>query len=252
MKRWPTDKDIVSCPVLSDGVLFFGCNDRYLYALDQQSFDAMLLPQTFIKDETELDLGEIPNQTVKIFQIPIYNSGAGPDSILLSLMGPTKAKRVVTLNEESFIILPGDSAIITGNVAPVELKAGEYTLNLMIHSQYNLEQNDIKKPLKFYVSESTNIEGMDAVKPGSYSLKHNYPNPFNSMTHIAYNLPQSSEVTLTLFDNLGRIVTRLFEGTQLAGQHTIPFDGSHLSSGVYFYVLEANGFTSQHKMILMK
>jgi hypothetical protein len=86
----------------------------------------------------------------------------------------------------------------------------------------------------------------------AYQLHANWPNPFNPTTTITYDLKESGIVFLRVFDVLGREVAMLVEGDQNAGRHTVTFDGSSLSSGIYFYRLDAGSFTDTKKMILMK
>jgi len=86
----------------------------------------------------------------------------------------------------------------------------------------------------------------------AYQLHANWPNPFNPTTAITYDLKESGTVFLRVFDVLGREVAVLVEGDQNAGRHTVTFDGSSLSSGIYFYRLDAGGFTDTKKMVLMK
>ncbi len=80
----------------------------------------------------------------------------------------------------------------------------------------------------------------------------NYPNPFNPTTEISYQLPRNGQVTLKVYDVLGRLVSTLVEGYQSAGVHTVQFNGDNLASGVYFYQLTAPGLEKVNKMILMK
>ncbi len=86
----------------------------------------------------------------------------------------------------------------------------------------------------------------------AYRLMQNYPNPFNSSTVISYQLPVASEVSLKVFDVLGREVAVLVSGRQKAGNYVVPFNGSGLSSGVYFYRLQAGQFVQTRKMMLVK
>ncbi len=88
--------------------------------------------------------------------------------------------------------------------------------------------------------------------PVSYNLKQNYPNPFNPSTKISYQLPESGNVTLKVYDILGREVTELVNGFQKAGYYTETFDASNLASGIYFYKLQAGNFVSTKKMILLQ
>jgi hypothetical protein len=85
---------------------------------------------------------------------------------------------------------------------------------------------------------ATSTEGADAL-PDAYDLSQNYPNPFNPTTTIRYALPQASQVTLEVFDMVGRRVATLAEGPQAAGYHTATFDGRDLASGAYIYRLRA-------------
>jgi hypothetical protein len=90
--------------------------------------------------------------------------------------------------------------------------------------------------------------------PQKYSLSQNYPNPFNPVTKIKYSIPQNNiNVKLTVFDLLGREVEVLVNEIQKAGEYEITFDGSSLSSGMYFYKIQAGSeFTDVKKMILIK
>ncbi len=87
-------------------------------------------------------------------------------------------------------------------------------------------------------------------------LNQNYPNPFNPSTVISYNLPFDASVSLNVYDMLGKQVKSLASGFQSAGNYNFRFDGSNLSSGIYFYVLKAAGsnkqFSKTMRMILTK
>lgn len=86
-----------------------------------------------------------------------------------------------------------------------------------------------------------------------YNLYQNYPNPFNPVTTIRYELPESSNVTLKVYDILGNEVAVLIDNEyQLPASYKIPFDAINLSSGVYFYRLNTGGFTMTKKMMLLR
>ncbi len=89
-------------------------------------------------------------------------------------------------------------------------------------------------------------------QPVSYSLKQNYPNPFNPSTQIDYELAGDGFVRLTVFDITGREISKLVNKFQRAGIHAVMFDAENLSSGLYFYKIETNGFTETRKMTLLK
>ncbi len=88
--------------------------------------------------------------------------------------------------------------------------------------------------------------------PATYALEQNFPNPFNPTTTINYRLAQTGHVTLTVFDVLGREVMKLVNGVEVAGNHTVQLNGTHLASGMYMYKIESGSFTSVKKMMFLK
>jgi glucuronoarabinoxylan endo-1,4-beta-xylanase len=88
--------------------------------------------------------------------------------------------------------------------------------------------------------------------PVGFSLVQNYPNPFNPSTNIRIELPQASQVSLRVYDMLGREVSELVNERRDAGVHEVKFDGSELSSGVYLYRLQAGSFTQTRKLLLVR
>jgi hypothetical protein len=88
--------------------------------------------------------------------------------------------------------------------------------------------------------------------PVRMTLHQNYPNPFNPSTTIRYGLPHKSTVQLTVFNTLGQQVAVLEQGEKEAGYHEVKFDGTGLSSGVYFYRLQAGDFVQTRKLLLLR
>jgi hypothetical protein len=105
--------------------------------------------------------------------------------------------------------------------------------------------------MAFLAFPITAVEQLDEL-PTDYKLEQNYPNPFNPSTTIKYSLPQNSRVQLRIYDILGNLVETLVDDNQNAGVYTVDFDGSNLSSGVYFYQLITPQFKQTKKLILMK
>jgi hypothetical protein len=88
--------------------------------------------------------------------------------------------------------------------------------------------------------------------PGHFALHQNYPNPFNPVCKIKYSLPKEAVIKITVYDILGREVKILVNEKKPAGKHSVDFNASGLSSGVYFYKLKTDGFEETKKMLLVK
>ena len=99
----------------------------------------------------------------------------------------------------------------------------------------------------------TSVEPSDASKiPQIFTVSQNYPNPFNPSTMITYGLPARSYVTVKVFNLLGEEIAAIFSGTENAGTHSLKFDASNLSSGVYVYRVQAGASVEARRMVLLK
>ena len=106
---------------------------------------------------------------------------------------------------------------------------------------------------RFTRAALVSIGNDDSGLPISYALDQNYPNPFNPSTTISFSLPESADVTLQVFNLHGQMVGTVLQNvSKNAGVHTISFDASSLSSGVYIYRIVAGNFTASQKMVLVK
>ncbi len=96
------------------------------------------------------------------------------------------------------------------------------------------------------------INSASSEVPANYSLSQNYPNPFNPVTKINYALPKAGIVTIKVFDILGKEVATLVNEVKNAGIYSVDFNGTGISSGMYFYKISVNGFNEVKKMMLLK
>ncbi len=99
---------------------------------------------------------------------------------------------------------------------------------------------------------TTGIERVDNRIPDKFELSQNYPNPFNPTTSIMYKIATPAHVSLKVFDELGKVVAVLVNKEQSPGTYRVRFNASHLSSGVYYYVLNAGRFRETKKMVLLR
>jgi hypothetical protein len=100
-----------------------------------------------------------------------------------------------------------------------------------------------------FVSGITRISG---IIPERYSLKQNFPNPFNPQTNIDFGLPKKSKVKINVYDPSGRLITNLIDYEYNPGLYRVSWDASGFASGVYFYSLITDEFVETKKMVLIK
>lgn len=96
------------------------------------------------------------------------------------------------------------------------------------------------------------LQNTSAIIPKYFSILQNYPNPFNPVTNIKFNIPKSSQVSIIIYDLLGREITQLLNEQLTAGSYSVDWDASAYPSGVYFYKLQTENFTETKKMVLVK
>ncbi|MBI5402889.1 MAG: T9SS type A sorting domain-containing protein [Ignavibacteriae bacterium] len=104
----------------------------------------------------------------------------------------------------------------------------------------------------FVTGSVTSVQQYSEKIPAEYKLHNNYPNPFNPVTKIKFDLPENSEVTITIFDAAGRSTEKLLNGNLNAGMYEIIWNAGKYSSGVYFCRFTAGNFTAIKKLVLTK
>ncbi len=136
----------------------------------------------------------------------------------------------------------GFSNITYTEVTPVGETAYEFSLGNLSYSYRVVKENWFTKPLLVFPEI-----------PEQYGLTMNYPNPFNGSTVIYFDMPRSSQVDLKVYDALGKEVRTLISNEyRQAGKYSVNFSSQNLTSGLYFYVLNVNGKSYKHKMMLVK
>ncbi len=125
---------------------------------------------------------------------------------------------------------------------------GEYEVRLIVTDNAGANDTTFLELVVEGLATSIEEHGL----PVEFELKNNYPNPFNPSTNISYALPEAGFVNMYVINTLGQLVATLVNEQKPAGNYTVSFDASQLSSGVYFYTIEAGSFRQTKKMLLIK
>jgi len=161
------------------------------------------------------------------------------------------------------IDLTKNDVVVNNIVDSLESATNAYLWNISSSqekdSTYKIKVTNIDDEGLFDLSDNTFVISggvVDVNEPRSvvreYKLLQNYPNPFNPSTVIEYALPVESSVTISVFNSIGQRVAVLLDGKQGAGNHSIAWNAQNLSSGVYFYKIEAIGFNKKDNFISYK
>ena len=110
---------------------------------------------------------------------------------------------------------------------------------------------------KFYkaIEGQSNLVGVSkntSIQPNEFKLNQNFPNPFNPATTISFTLPKKDFASIKIYDSTGKEVSSLINEVKSAGYYEVSFNGSELSSGVYFYKLITSNYSETKNMILLK
>jgi N-acetylneuraminic acid mutarotase len=167
-----------------------------------------------------------PGHTADVLSGKIYVIGGDPQSVMIRDQTPHGITvHTSTVFENKIYVISGSTNDIF-NLTPT---TAVYSYDPMVSS---VPQNNFM--------------------PGVFVLHQNYPNPFNPRTIINYELPTTSYVELTIYNMLGQKVATLVNERQQAGNHQVEWDAGQLSSGVYYYRIEAGEFQDVKKMILLR
>ncbi|WP_456425835.1 trypsin-like peptidase domain-containing protein [Rhodocaloribacter sp.] len=202
------------------------------------------------------------------YDIEVTNNGASSADvdIWIEVSGPGGSRTIGPISRT--IAAGGTIARTLTQTVPGGLPAGTYTQTGSVGSYPTADASDgftwekaaAKAAGAVVVSDwATDFEALgaeagapEADLPAAFTLDQNYPNPFNPTTMIAFTLPEAGEVTLRVFNALGREVATLAEGFREAGSHQVRFDATDLSAGIYVYVLQSEGFRQTRRMVLLK
>lgn len=198
-----------------------------------------------------IDVTNITQADQTLFMVRTQNDlpNSWQSSLCFEFCFPDWIDSVATTNDfGSTPLAPGETREVTMHVFPLENTG---TGNVQMQAATFRNQVDrITVDLTAIVNPvSVEIENTLIT---DYYIAQNYPNPFNPSTKINYGLERAGEVEIIVYNILGNKVATLVNGLKSAGNHSVSFNASNLSSGIYFYKLVTKEFTQIRKMLLLK
>ena len=182
-----------------------------------------------------------------------FSGGTPGDAFLLTRMnyhGEDLIHLELTKNSTNFVV--SATSLVKGFLNPIDAEIIGNKVYIIEHKNNSwLNVGSVTQLYAVTFPEATSIEEKEDLAH-TFILDQNYPNPFNPTTVIRYQLPVSSTVELKVFNIAGREVASLVNGSQAAGEHSVTFDASGLSSDVYLYRLRAGNLSITRKMMLVK
>jgi len=142
-----------------------------------------------------------------------------------------------------------------GNDNTADPATGEkiYNYNNFTAEGTSVYMKEVERLIAIGKVEYFNAVGDEGVvSPVAFELLQNYPNPFNPVTHIEFTVDQTAHTTLSIYNVMGQMVTKLVDRKIATGKHQVAFDAARYPSGVYFYVLKSGDHVQARKMMLLK
>ena len=249
-EKWKyfTDGNLWASPVIdSDGTIYIHSTESNLYAIN---------PDGTEKWKTSLILGIMSNinltaaignnnvlyigGTNTSYQSTIYAINTSDGSVKWESGLDYSPTSPMTIGTDGSIIFGGNDYLYVFNS----------DCSGLADSPWPKYRKDYKNTGFTLVATSVKQIGIEV--PQEYLLSQNYPNPFNPSTTISFAIPNQANVTLSIYNSIGEEVAELLNENISAGFHQVNFDASSLSSGLYFYTIRSENFTSTKKMILLK
>lgn len=197
-----------------------------------------------VSSHDELDFGEVELRDRVTKKVGFFNGG-NEDVTITSITSENRLFVVSPNFQPPTTLRIGEAVDIQVVFRPTE--EGDFAGDIII------ETNDETPPVIHCLAHTPGVGvNEDAVIPVEYALGEAYPNPFNPTTTIPFALPIAQDISLTIHDVSGRLVTTVASGSFAAGHHSVQFDASDLTTGVYMYKLNAGDFSVTSKLVLVK
>jgi len=213
-------------------------------------------------DETVDYLAAFEGDSLQLFYWPAYEVGFNNWIDNMTLSGGTATFTDPNNSDAPVAVRHSGTGWMTA-FWTIDNLALDYMSPADTSSMYHWALTDVGNPitgtLEWFGAPTNGVVAIDneVLAPANFKLHAAYPNPFNPVTNIAYELATSADVSITVYNMLGQEVANLVNGFQNAGNYTVQWNGldnlgHSVPSGLYFYEMATEGFSSTHKMMLIK
>ena len=215
---------------------------------DAHLFNETITPQKIVSESGAGDSLSFRHYTFKYIDITPMSGFSSGDSLHFKFTTPnggTWKNQVILFNE------PQNYSIqqVSGN-NPFVIIPRPFEKAILVVTNSSQENKSYLFSYDITIVATTGVE--DDPLPHHFVLSQNYPNPFNPTTTISFTIPESGDVTVDIFNVAGQKVASLVNGQMNAGSHSVVWDASDFSAGVYFYSIKAGNYTRTMKMTLLK
>jgi hypothetical protein len=228
-------------------------DDMYGYSVDN-NFDYYLVGAPY-NDDGGIDAGVVYLNKWIHWELPVeltsFTASVSQTKVKLNWQTATE------LNNQGFEV---QRKLASSDWITIGFKQGQGTTTELTTYFYEDEISEINSNKLYYRLKQIDFDGTFTyseeievfTQPLNFSISQNYPNPFNPNTIIKYEITKTTNVKIDVFDMLGRIIANIVNEEKSAGRYELEFDGSSLSSGVYYYRMHAGDFVSIRKMLMLK
>jgi hypothetical protein len=228
-----------------------------LVVTNKADLTAMDIPLKFSEGVTLKEVN-FENVRTSYFDLKIANINNEDNSVIIGLLpqmsSVTKPDLAAGTGAVANLVFTIDDPTVTEiQLETFEMQNPGHSLMYVYHKWDNgVPTQYVEYPEFDPITVAMSAVADGANMPTQFALDQNYPNPFNPTTEIAFDLAKSGRVALTIYNVLGQEVTTLIDREMDAGSHSVQWDASNVSSGVYFYRISAGDFNQTKKMLLLK
>jgi len=231
LARFATEGQVHSSPVVKDSIVYFGCADEYIYAVNYEKLLTNKAAYTYLKDKSIVDLGELSGDEPINQEVYIYNDGEGADSVAVSC-----TNNKVSIEPINFILPANDSQLVSVHIDVSEMESKKYTVDIKFQSHRSVLETQLTKRYVFTISGPS--ANNNPIHQGEIYLAQNVPNPFVSSTIIPFRILKGGNTRLIVYNTVGKQIKVLLDQELQKGNFEIRFDARELPDGLYYYQLQ--------------